>query len=75
MATQGWQKLCDENDSLEAVDRLVEHFSFPLLKANARVEAIHSEFESMFEYAYQYITLESGGGCFMLQSHQNGEMH
>ena len=59
LATQGWQKLCDENDSLEAIDRLVEHFSFPLLKANARVEAIHSEFESMLEYACQYISLST----------------
>ena len=59
LATQGWQKLCEENDSLEAIDRLVEHFSFPLLKANARVEAIHSEFESMLEYACQYISLST----------------
>ena len=33
--------------------------SFPLLKANARVEAIHSEFESMLEYACQYISLST----------------
>ena len=59
LATQGWQKLRDENDSLEAIDRLVEHFSFPLLKANAKVEAIHSEFESMLEYACQYISLST----------------
>lgn len=49
--------LCDENYSLEAIDRLVEHFSFPLLNANARVEAIHSEFEIILEYACQYISL------------------
>ena len=59
LATQGWEKLCDENDSLEAIDRLVERFSFPLLKANARVEAIHHEFESMLEYACQYISLST----------------
>jgi len=33
--------------------------SFPLLKANARVEAIHSEFESMLEYACHYISLST----------------
>ena len=65
LGTQGWKKLCDKNNNLEAIDRLVEHFSFPLLKANARVEAIHSEFESMLEYACRYISLStlSGGGC------------
>ena len=26
LATQGWQKLLDENDNLDAIDRLVEHF-------------------------------------------------
>ena len=28
LATQGWQKLLDESDPLEALDRLVEHFRF-----------------------------------------------
>ena len=31
---------------------------FPLLKANAKVEAIRNEFESILEYACQYISLE-----------------
>ena len=36
---------------LEAVDRLVEHFSIPLKKA----KVCHSEFESALQYACQYI--------------------
>ena len=59
LAPQVWEKLCDENDSLEAIDQLVGCFSFPLLKANARIEAIHHEFERILEYACQYISLST----------------
>lgn len=59
LATQGWQKLLDESDPLEAIDRLVEHFSIPLQKANVCTEQIHGEFESALQYACQYISLST----------------
>ena len=59
LATQGWQKLLDESDPLEAVDRLVEKFSIPLRKANVCTEEIHAEFESVLQYACQYISLST----------------
>ena len=57
LATQGWQKLVDEGDPLEAVDRLVQHFLIPLRKSDVCTEEIHSEFESAMQYASQYISL------------------
>jgi len=78
LATQGWQKLFDEKDNLEAIDRLAQYFSFSLTKAGVRVEDIHTEFESMLEYACQFIslsTLEYRAVCFMPQFHQNGEIY
>lgn len=59
LATQGWQKLLDEGDTLEAIDRLVEHFSIPLKKANVCTEEIHNEFESTMQYACQYISVST----------------
>ena len=59
LATQGWQKLLDENDNLNAIDRLVEHFSIPLVKANVCLETIHSEFEGILDYGCQYISLST----------------
>ena len=56
LATQGWQKVLDEDDPLEAVDKLVEHFLIPLRKANICTEEIHSEFESTLQYACQFIS-------------------
>jgi len=59
LATQGWQKLFDEKDNLEAIDQLAQHFCFSLTKAGVRVEDIHTEFESMLEYACQFISLST----------------
>ena len=59
LATQGWQKLLDEDDTLDTIDRLVEHFSYPLTKAGICIEKIHSEFESMLQYGCQYIALST----------------
>ena len=78
LATQGWQKLLDENDNLNAIDRLVEHFSIPLVKANVCLETIYSEFEGILDYACQYIslsTLEYRAEFFMHLFHLNGLMH
>ena len=49
----------DENNSLEAVDRLVEHFSAPLVSAGANVDEIHAEFEGVIQYATDYISLST----------------
>lgn len=57
LATQGWQKLFGEDDTLEAIDRLVEHFSIPLKKLMFYTEEILNEFESVMQYACQYISL------------------
>lgn len=59
LATQGWQKLVDEKNSLEAVDRLVTQFSIPLTGAGAQLEEIHTEFENVLEYSIQYISLST----------------
>ena len=47
----------DENDPLEAVDRLVQHFSILLESAGADVGEIHAEFEAMLQYATMFISL------------------
>lgn len=59
LATQGWQKALDENNSLEAVDRLVEKFAIPLEGAGADIAEIHAEFDAMLQYACQYISLST----------------
>ena len=59
LATQGWQKAVDENDSLESVDRVVQQFFIPLESAGADVGEIHSEFEAVLQYATMYISLST----------------
>ena len=52
LATQGWEKT-----SLDCVDRLVERFITPLQGAKADVSKIKEEFESLMQYAVQFISL------------------
>ena len=59
LATQGWQKLVDDEDSLDAVDRLATQFSTPLQGAGVQLEEIHAEFESVLEYSTRYISLST----------------
>ena len=59
LASQGWQKAVDENDSLKAIDRLVQQFSIPLESAGADIGEIHSEFEAVMQYATMYISLST----------------
>ena len=47
----------DEKDKLEAIDRLVQHFTIPLQTAGALVDEIHAEFDAVLQYAIQYISL------------------
>ena len=59
MTTQGWEKAIEEENDLQAVDRLVERFSVPLGSAGAQLLAIHNEFAEIMEYAVQYILLST----------------
>ena len=52
-------KLVKEEDDLEAIDRLIEQFAFPLQGAQADTYVIKMEFGNMIEYAVQYSTLPS----------------
>ena len=42
LSTWDWQKLLDENDDIDAIDRLVRHFSLPLAKAGACLKDTYS---------------------------------
>ena len=57
LATNGWQKIIDEGDKLEATDRLAEVFAIPLQAADCQLEEIHAKFEDVLQYATQYISL------------------
>ena len=59
LATQGLQKLLDEDDTLDSIDKLVENFSYPLTKAGICIERIHNEFENMLQYGCRYIALST----------------
>ena len=59
LATQGWQKLVDYEDSLDAVDRLATQFSTPFQGAGVQLEEIHAEFESVLEYSTRYLSLST----------------
>ena len=47
------------SDSLDAVDRLANHFKVPLETAGADINEIREEFKSMIEYAIQFISLST----------------
>jgi len=66
LATQGWQKLLDENDNLNAINMLVEKISIPLVKANVCLKTVHSEFEGI------WIMLASIFHCPLLNTVQYG---
>ena len=67
LSTHGWQKVLDEKDDtatgsdvpLSAIDRLANHFRFPLEKAAADLSVMRSEFEEMIVYASQFISLST----------------
>ena len=52
----------DEN-SLNAIDRLVEHFNVPLEGASVNVSEIRGEFEAVTSYASQFISLSITEYC------------
>ena len=59
LATQGWEKQLEEEtpQSLDSLDRLVERFAIPLQGALADSSKIREEFESILQYAVQFISL------------------
>ena len=59
LASQGWQKVVDEEEDLGAIDRLAEHFRLPLEKAGTIIDEIHAEFECLPQYATSYIALST----------------
>ena len=74
LGTQGWQKLLDDEqvtapqvddvgvpqeNLMDAIDRLVEHFKVPLEGADAELDEIRREFEAMLSYASQFISLST----------------
>ena len=59
LSSHGWEKLVEEDDDLEAIDRLIERFASPLQGAQTDVDVIKREFGNMIEYAVQYIAISS----------------
>ena len=51
--------LGNDNFELEAIDRLVEHFKFPIQAAGADTDLIKPEFESLLSYAGHFIQLST----------------
>ena len=59
LATQGWEKLLEEDSSLSVLSRLVERFKVPLQSASTDITLIHEEFKSVVQYAVQFISLST----------------
>ena len=59
LASQGWEKAIEENDTMEAIHRLVERFSIPLESALANTGEIVGEFITIVQYAIQFISVST----------------
>ena len=59
LASQGWEKLLEEDVPLDSLDRLVERFAVPLQGASADCSKVKEEFQSILQYAVQYISLST----------------
>lgn len=72
LATQGWQKIIDDEDksgaeetqeeassAFEAVNRLTSRFKVPLEATGVEISDILGEFREMLVYATQFISLSS----------------
>ncbi len=57
LATQGWEKIRNENASMDALCRSVGQFEIPLLKLFAKTYEILTEFTATVEYAVQFISV------------------
>ena len=63
LATQGWEKIVEENLPLESVERLVAKFTIPLQEAQANCDKIKEEMQSLLQYAVDFISLSTLGYC------------
>ena len=59
LATQGWEKIVEENLPLESVERLVAKFTIPLQGAQANCDKIQEEMQSLLQYAVHFISLST----------------
>ena len=59
LATQGWEKLLEENDPMEGIDRLVTRFTLPLQGAQAECDKLKEEMMSILQYAVRFISLST----------------
>lgn len=59
LATQGWEKIVEEHDSLECIDQLITRFTVPLQGAQADCSKIKEEFQSLLQYAVHFISLST----------------
>ena len=59
LATQGWQKIIDENQPLIAINRIVKHFSVPLVSAGVDVDEFLCEFQGIPQYSTMCISLST----------------
>ena len=59
LATQGWEKIVEENLPLESVERLVAKFTIPLQGAQANCDKIKEEMQSLLQYAVHFISLST----------------
>ena len=78
LATQGWEKIVEAGELLEAIDRLVLRFGVPLRKANVQAAEVTSEFRNM--HASIFHSLPSSimlyGGVFSMRlTRLNGKIY
>ena len=59
LGTQGWEKAVEEDDSMDAINRIVERFTVPLQGASANIEVIVPEFVALVQYAVQFISVST----------------
>ena len=50
LGTQGWEKAVEEDDSMDAINRIVEQFTVPLQGASANIEAVQFISVSTLDY-------------------------
>ena len=56
---QGWEKLMNDDDSLDEINIIIQKFEIPLKGAGANVDDILQEFAAMIEFACEYIAIHT----------------
>ena len=57
LATQGWEKILEDDLPLDFIERLAERFGTPLQGAQVDLSTVKEEFKSLLQYAVQFISL------------------